>query len=310
MMATWLVTGGSGFLGGSILQWLAGGADSGSRVIALGRKHPGGWPREDFLRMDLDDVDGLCRAIEEIRPQCVIHAAGKTPPAPSAALYRANTRVTANLLAAMRGLHQKARIVLVGSVAELGPLPVEMLPVSETHPCRPVDAYGLSKWAATRLGLAEAPPLEVIAARVFNPIGPRLPTLQAFGRFASLLAETGPDPLILKVGSLETRRDFIDVQDVAAALVALVNNGRPGQVYNIATGQSRSIGDGLQELIRLSGRSVRIEVELSHRGPLESRADIAKIRRDTGWAPKVSWEESLANLWDDVRRRTQGRRVA
>ncbi len=94
----------------------------------------------------------------------------------------------------------------------------------------PRDAYGRSKYLATSAGLAERSPLEVMVARVFNPIGPGTPPTQAFGRFADRLTDPDADPLDLVVGDLDARRDFIDVRDVARAMIALAlqRSGRAG----------------------------------------------------------------------------------
>ena len=87
--------------------------------------------------------------------------------------------------------------MLSGSAAELGLVDAAKLPVNETHACNPIDAYGRSKWLATVGGLSERAPLEVMVARVFNPIGPGTPPTQALGRFAARLNDPGPDPLEL-----------------------------------------------------------------------------------------------------------------
>ena len=308
---TWLVTGGSGFLGRHVLEALRDRAEAGERVVALGRHHPGGWPCEAFWRADLDDPKGLASAVDEIAPDFVIHAAGKTPPASSTLLYRANTRATAFLLEALANRGRSCRVVLAGSAGELGPVPVDRLPVSEDHPCRPSDAYGLSKWAATRLGMTAPPPLEVVSARIFNPVGPGLPTSQAFGRFAALLADPRADPVILNVGGLDARRDFVDVRDAAFALVTLAEQGGAGRIYHVGTGRSRSVGEGLDALIRLSGREVRLELDREKgRGPTDSRADISRIVAEAGWSPRMAFESSLADLWDEASRRARPRRVA
>ena len=197
-------------------------------------------------------------------------------------------------------------MVLAGSAAELGPVPVGDLPVGEDYPCRPGDAYGLSKWLATTAGLAARPPLEVIVARVFNPVGPGQPGSQALGRFADLLNDPGPDPLHLTVGDLDARRDFIDVRDVARAFIALALLGHPGQVYHVGTGRSHRVREGLDGLIGLSGRKVEVEVDPLRsrgRGPDDSRADPTRLMTHTGWRPEIGWEQSLADLWDEARAR-------
>jgi GDP-4-dehydro-6-deoxy-D-mannose reductase len=306
-MAVWLITGGTGFVGRHVLAALQAGVEGRSRseteVIALGRRRLIGWPEQAFATADLNNAADLRQTVARVQPDYVIHTAGRTPPASDEELYCANFWTTIHLLGALRSLHKPVRIVLSGSAAELGPVDSADLPVDETHPCRPIDAYGRSKWLATASGLAEDAPLEVVVARVFNPIGPGIPSTHAFGQFAARLNDPDPDPLDLAVGDLDARRDFIDVRDVAQAMIALAGHGHSGLVYNVGTGRSRPVGEGLDLLVRLSGRSVRMRVDpglKSRRGPADSRADIDRIVDHTGWRPSFSWEQSLADLWHEA----------
>jgi GDP-4-dehydro-6-deoxy-D-mannose reductase len=306
-MTAWLVTGGSGFLGRHVLDAIASG---GVEPVALGRKAPPGWPSGRFVRGDLDDPLDLACALGSVRPDVVIHAAGRTPPALAQDLFRANVGGLARLIEALRHLGRPARLVVAGSAAELGPVPADRLPADESCPCRPADPYGLSKWAATRLALAAGGPLEVVVGRIFNPIGPGLPSTQAFGRFASLLAAPGPDPLRLRVGDLDARRDFVDVRDAASALVALGSRGRAGSIYHVGTGHSRSVGEGLEALVRLSGRRVVVESSGPGRGPSDSRADASRLAADAGWRPRFDFGRSLADLWAAASAGARAGRVA
>ena len=220
-MPTWLVTGGSGFLGRHLLATLR--RPGGLEVIASGRTRPGGWPASGFAEVDLDDPAAVHRAIASIRPDVVIHAAGRTPPASAEELERGNARMTATLAEALATAGRPVRLVVAGSAAEFGPVGMADLPVRDDHPCRPVDAYGEAKLRATAAAMACGPPVEAVVARVFNATGPGAPPAQAFGRFARMLAE-GSGPCILDVGDLDARRDFVDVRDVAGGA------GRPGEV--------------------------------------------------------------------------------
>jgi nucleoside-diphosphate-sugar epimerase len=307
-MAVWLVTGATGFVGRQVLTTLLDGiarsAIRDDEVALVGRRCPAGWPESRFATVDLQDVTQTRMAIERIAPDFVIHTAGRTPPAPDEELYRMNFWATQHLLSALRSLRKTVRIVLSGSAAELGPVAEAQLPVSEACVCDPWSAYGRSKWLATKSGLSERPPLEVMVARVFNPIGPGTPVTQALGQFANRLAAAGQEPLELTVGDLNSRRDFVDVRDVARAMVTIATEGRGGLVYHVGTGRSRRVGDGLARLEQLSGRSVRLRVDpelLDRRGPADSRADIDRITTHTSWRPQVSWEDSLRDLWTGAR---------
>ncbi len=307
-MAVWLVTGATGFVGRHVMDALRYGGEVAQRpnteVIGLGRRRPPDWPEGRFIEADLNDATALHQALRRASPDFVIHTAGRTPPAGDDELYRANFWATTHLLSALRSLEKPIRVVLSGSAAELGPVEASNLPVGEDYAGYPIDAYGRSKHLATLRGLSEGPPLEVTVARVFNPIGPGIPPTQAFGRFATQLAEPGPDPLELIVGDLEARRDFIDVRDVAQAMIALALRGQAGQVYHVGTGCSRRVGDGLDILVHLSGRSVQTRVDpeqKSRRGPSDSRAAIDRIVDQTGWEPRIAWEDSLGDLWSEIR---------
>ena len=315
-MPVWVVTGGSGFLGSHLLARLATGKRGLTpfrvvgkrgltpfRVVAVGRRVPACWSGA-FAPADFGNAGQVARVVAELRPAVVFHLAGRTPPASPADFDRANTQATLHWLDALRSLDSPRRLVLAGSAAELGPVPVADLPVGEDWPCQPVGDYALSKWRATSAALAVGLPLEVVVARIFNPIGPGLPTSQALGRFARLLA-SGTGPLDLTVGDLEARRDFVDVRDVAEALLALADRGLPRRVYHVGTGQSHRVGDGLDRLIALSGRPVTQTVDPGpghSTTPSDSRADITRIKTEVGWSPRIAWKQSLADLWASVGR--------
>ena len=291
----WLVTGGSGFLGKHLLDRLR---TRDVEVVSIGRRAiPETSAR--WCRADLNDPASLENALRAVRPDVVIHLAGKTPPAEFEALDRANRQSTHILVRTLEAIARPVRLVVAGSAAELGSVPESDLPVDETYSPRPETEYGRTKLAASMAALAAKSPVEPIVARIFNPIGPGLPTNQALGRFAGLLAE-GTRPLTLNVGDLSPRRDFIDVRDAVDAIVALGFRGKSG-LYHVGAGRSRSVGEGLETLIRLSGREVRIEVDPTRpSGPADSRADARKLRDATGWKPKYAFEQSLTDLWTSV----------
>jgi nucleoside-diphosphate-sugar epimerase len=102
------------------------------------------------------------------------------------------------------------------------------------------------------------------------------------------------------------------VRDVARAMIALALSGRPGLVYNVGTGRSRRVGDGLDQLIHLSGRAVGVSVDAalkSRPGPADSRASIDRIVNQTGWQPSISWERSLEDLWHEALARNRPPRI-
>jgi nucleoside-diphosphate-sugar epimerase len=86
-------------------------------------------------------------------------------------------------------------------------------------------------------------------------------------------------------------------------MITLALSGRARHIYHVGTGDSHRVGDGLDFLIRLSGKTVRARVDPSlrnRRGPADSRADISRIVDHTQWQPKIPWEQSLIDLWNEV----------
>lgn len=302
-MATWMITGASGWLGSRVLEALVQDLSGDDRVVALGRHRPDALRGALFVAADLLDPESIGRAVHDVRPDVVIHAAGKTPPSPDAEMYEANFWGTSRLLTAVKELKRPVRVVVAGSAAELGPIQPADLPVTEDHPCAPMTAYGRSKAMATAAATAMRGPVEVVVGRVFNLVGPAMPESLAFGRFASQLASPGADPATLLTGRLDSRRDFVDVRDAALALLALATQGTPGKVYNVASGSSRSIQEGLDLLVGLSGRAVRTSVDpaaMRRTEPDDTRASLDRITADTDWRPEIPFNRSIADLWGGV----------
>lgn len=285
-MNTWLVTGGTGFLGRHVMARIGAHAGPDDRIVSAGRGD-----------LNLCDADITDRYLSDLQPDVVLHLAGLTPPAPSSTLYQANVIGTLHLLDGLKRLGRRTRVVLAGSAAELGPVPPESVPTAETYEPHPATPYGLSKHLATQAGLSMRSPLDVIGTRLFNITGPGAPAGQAFGRFAAELARAPQGSTVtLNVGPLEPRRDFVDVRDAADALLRLATLGLPRTVYHVGTGESRSVVEGLARLIDLSSRDVRIQAAPTTH-PDDSRADATRLRRDTGWEPRHSFERTIADLW-------------
>jgi nucleoside-diphosphate-sugar epimerase len=294
---TWMVTGGNGFLGQHVLEYLLREPWAARRIVIVSRGEIETRTGCDCVKMDLESKREVSTLIQVICPDVVLHMAGATPPGPAERFYRGNTLATANLVAGLSSLGKRVRLVATGSAAELGPVPVERLPVDERSPCRPVGDYAVSKWAASHLVLNAGPNVEGIVVRLFNLVGPGMPKSQAIGRFAHELATPGTDPVRLRVGDVDTRRDFVDVRDAARAVCQLGMKGEPG-LYHVGTGQSRSIAGGLASLIRISGRAVVVEhTGEAASGPRDSRADITRVSQVIGWRPAIPFERSLTDLW-------------
>ena len=123
------------------------------------------------------------------------------------------------------------------------------------------------------------------------------------------LADELLQPPVLHVGNLEPRRDFLDVRDVCAAYaLCLAKPGAlpPGAILNLASGETRRIGDVLDAVLREAGVEARIEASAARLRPADlpvARGDAGLARRLLGWAPSVPWAETLRDVVTDWRER-------
>jgi GDP-4-dehydro-6-deoxy-D-mannose reductase len=241
--------------------------------------------------------------IRDTRPAVLFHLAGLINSANLDDLYASNVATTQYLLDATLTHAPACRVVVPGSAAEYGRVPPKELPISEERIPAPLVPYGLAKaWQSATTGYFAARGANAVVARLFNLVGIGTPTRLSVGAFAEQLRrirEGEEEPLIV-VGDLTPRRDFIDVADACAALLALAATPEAKGTYNVCRGSSVSMADVLDIMIRESGLNVQVAVDdarLRHRGEIpDSVGNPARLHAATGWMPLIPLEESLAGM--------------
>ncbi len=298
-----LITGASGFVGRHLVRELC---QHGHAPLALDVNQDRTLPRSvPSFSGDLLDAEMLRRLVARLRPEGCVHLAGQcfVPEswrAPERTLA-VNILGTANLLEAFRQGAPTARVLVVSTAHIYGPAPREV-PVTEEAPARPDTPYAVSKSAADQLTLlyARRHGLPFMTARPYNHIGPgQSPrfVVPAFAR--QLLAMKRPAaPATLKVGNLDSRRDFTDVRDVARAYRRLLEDGQAGQAYNIASGSDIAIGEILERLCRIIGVQPAVEKDPSLFRPTDVQVPLAveKIRAAVQWAPEIPLDATLRDI--------------
>ena len=292
-----LVTGSRGFVGGHLVPRLE---ERGFRPLETDRE-------------DLDVTDALAVAaiVASERPDAVVHLAAVSSVAAARSdpreAFRVNFAGARNLLAAVSRHAPRARVLLVGSGEAYGPLAAEAAPFDEAAALRPVSVYGRSKAAADLLGAAwSGRGLDVVRVRAFNHTGPGQSDDFVLASFARQLCEIEKQQQlpVIQTGNLESIRDFLDVGDVVAAYVALLDRRVPQGAYNVASGTGLRIGTLLERLMQIVGVRAELRVEAARLRPSDrSIGDASRLRRATGWAPRIALERTLASLADDWRRR-------
>lgn len=293
-----LITGADGFIGAQLVRCLE--AKRPAPPLILVDVHPV-TPHPGILRCNLSDRSAVDRLIRRYRPSTIFHCAGRSRGTPHE-LIEANARTTLNLLSSVHRHALRTRTVLLASAAEYG---AARRTRADFLTLQPESAYAWSKCCQTLIGLqAIAFGQDVVIARLFNPIGPRMPRTYALGSFAHQIARAERlNRRAIEVGSLTPRRDFLDVRDVARALVCLANHGATGNIYEVCSGQAHSIRSALKFLIGLS--SARIHTKRSrnrvrtHDIPY-SVGNPQALQR-LGWKPQISLRQSLTDLLDSHR---------
>jgi GDP-4-dehydro-6-deoxy-D-mannose reductase len=143
--------------------------------------------------------------------------------------------------------------------------------------------------------------IPVIVARAFNHIGPRqAPSFVApsIARQIALI-EAGRLEPVLTLGNLEPKRDLTDVRDTVLAYAALLDRASPGQPYNVCSGRGIAVSELVEALVSRARTHVRVEQDparfRAHDPPLLV-GDRRRITADTGWTPRIPFEQTVDDL--------------
>jgi UDP-glucose 4-epimerase len=174
----------------------------------------------------------------------------------------------------------------------------EELPTTEGAPIRPQYPYALSKYqgeqAVLHWGQIYRLPVNVI--RIFNAYGTRSKTTGAYGAvFGVLLAQKLAGKPLTIVGDGSQTRDFLYVTDVARAFYAAAITDRVQRIYNLGAGRPQSVR-------RLAGLIGDYCVQIPKRPgePDCTWADITRIRTELGWEPRISFEDGVKTMLENI----------
>ena len=298
-----LITGIDGFVAGYLSEYLLkNDYDVYGTTIKESYKNT----RIKILKMNLLDVENVNNVIKNISPDMIFHLAGQSAVGLSwqkpVLTIDVNVNGTLNLLEAVKNSNVNSKILIVGSSDQYGIIKPENCPIKETQPQIPQSPYGISKKTQEEIGklYVKAYNMNIIFVRAFNHIGARQSENFVVPDFASKIVKIEKDanPL-LKVGNLDTLRDFTDVRDIVRGYVMLLENGKIGESYNIGSGNVVKVKDILEKLVSLSNKEIKIEIDKEKFRPVDVpivQCDNAKIRKDTEWIPEISIDETLKDV--------------
>jgi len=300
-MATYLVTGGAGFIGSHIVHELLG---RGEDVRVLDNFATGKRENLEAVRGRVTIHEADISELGKIRPlfvgvDYVVHLAALASVVRSVedpvGTNAVNLDGTLHVLLSARDAGVK-RVVFAASAAAYGDNPT--LPRRESQMPEPLSPYALTKLAGEyycRI-FTELYRLEAVALRFFNIFGPRQdpasPYTGVLSKFITAYLD-GLTPVIF--GDGEQSRDFTYVANVVdAVLLACRAPNAPGATLNVGTGESYTLNQTIALLNRICGREVAPRYDPPRPGDVrESRADISLARQVLGYGPKVRFEPGL-----------------
>jgi UDP-glucose 4-epimerase len=285
-----LITGGAGFIGSHLADRLL---DDGHQVLVIDNYATG--RRDNLTERDgltivedtIEDPDVVLETFEGFRPDFVVHAAAayKDPEAWGTDVMT-NALGTVHVVKAAQATGVK-RLLYFQTALCYGTAPTEQ-PVTLSHPIYPDSSYGISKTAGELY--IELSGIDFLSFRLANAYGPRnisgpLPT------FYHRLTE-GKGVFVM-----DTRRDFIYIDDLVDVVVQAIVDGTGHGHYHISSGTDFAIKELFDATIAaLPEVELDEDVEVRPRGEDDAYTillDPSRVRQDFGWEPKVPLEEGV-----------------
>lgn len=175
--------------------------------------------------------------------------------------------------------------------------------LTEEHLTEPISPYGITKLAIEKYAhmYYESQGLPIVCVRPSNAFGEGQRTYSGQGFIATAIASILDGRELSLYGEQGTVRDYLHVQDVARGIVAALNYGQPGQVYNLGSGSgltNRQVLDALEPLVAATNYTVRLRIQPMR--PFDVPLNVLnseKLTNHTQWRPQIDFAEGIARTW-------------
>lgn len=306
-----LVTGATGFVGERLCRAMVSRGDRVWGTTVHGVTVPQAFPDAvTLVPVDVRRREMISAALDAAAPDVIVHLAGITfePDAKRdpIATYETNILGAALLVDEVRKRRKNGVldpiVLVVGSGTQYGRHDPDRMPLSEDAVQRPLSVYSASKAAqeAVALEAFHASSVRVIATRSFNHSGPGQPAEFLLPALAKRVHEATRDgAATIPIGNITPIRDWLHVDDVIAAYLALIDRGVAGEVYNVASGTGVTVGDIAARIIELAGSRVTLAADPALQRPVDVPSlvgDYSKLRAATGWLPSRTLDDLLNDL--------------
>ncbi len=265
--------------------------------------------RLKLFRCDITKAKQLENVVKKSKPEYVFHLAAQSSVSLSWKIPQKTAEVniigTINLLESLRKHADNARIMLASSREVYGRVKKTELPITEKHALKPINPYGASKLAMEFLGMQYYYNygLESIIIRSFNITGPRRPANFVCSDWAKQMAEIKlnlKEPVI-EIGNINAIRDFTDVRDAVRAYWLAIQKCKAAEPYNVCSGKGLAMKDVLKLVLSFSKKKIKIvrcDKKVERIAIPYAVGSYAKLRKATGWKPRISFKKTLNDLID------------
>jgi dTDP-glucose 4,6-dehydratase len=305
-----LITGGAGFIGSAFVKLILGSSRA-SQLVNLDKLTYAGNlenllpvasdSRYRFVQGDICDAKLVNDLVAELKPDAIVHFAAEShvdrsilSPAP---VFETNLRGTFTLLEAAR-LNQTPRFLHVSTDEVYGSIdaPHE---ADEHYPLRASSPYSASKAGSDLLALSYfiTYKLPVTVTRASNNYGPyQFPEKLIPLMISNAIAD---QPLPIYGDGMQVR-DWLYVDDHCRAILAAIDRGRPGEVYNIGGSRSLANVEVVKMMLALLGKPENLMVTVKDRPGHDRRYALSteKLMRETGWEAQMPFEQGMQTTID------------
>ncbi len=299
-MKTCLI-GGAGFLGTHLTKALL---DNDRDVVILDRIEGVGHKRVKSIIGDYGDKSLLKKALDGV-DEIVLLAYASVPKTsfedPSADMLNNLPPALAFFETASKlPLRKVVFVSSGGTVYGTNTAPV----ITENHPTNPISPYGITKLAIEKYAqmFHVSDNLPCVIVRPSNAYGEGQRPYSGQGLIATLIASFLNNKDVTLFGGKEIVRDYIHASDIASAIVATLDHGKPGQSYNIGTGVGTSNIEALTLIEKIAKKHKVTSPKIIFKAPriFDAKSNVlnsSKLQRASGWTPKIDLENGLAETW-------------
>ncbi len=296
-----LITGGAGFIGSEFVRQAV---KKGSQVAVIDKLTYAGdlerlkevWDSISFYKADITNSEFVEYIFDKEKPNVVIHFAAESHVDRSILnpedFLKSNILGTYTLLEVSRRYSIKLFINIstdevYGELGETGKF-------TEETPLKPNSPYSVSKASADMLGRAyfRTYGLPVITVRPSNNYGPwQYPEKL----IPVVIIKALQNEFVPVYGKGLNVREWLYVEDCAEAIFAIIEKGKPGEIYNVASGEERRNIEVVKAILDLLGKSYDLIKFVEDRPGHDFRysMDFSKVMKECGWKPKTKFEEGL-----------------